>query len=165
MTAAVLLLVAFAMAATAQRVQLDDSFSPIESYAVELQWSATEINRALRALQAGAADALPAMSARIPNVEVRLDTRAFVGRAARIYLRLPTVSADIGSPADLELRWEASGAFLAGAVHPGQSTLVFDGPVEQPVTSVIFDFVLLLENSGVGDSFGLEPVYEIEVLP
>ena len=106
-----MLLAGVSLSATAQRVRLDDSLSPIGSYAVDLQWGTAEINRALRALHSGATDALPAMSARIPNVEVRLDTHAFVGRAARIYLRLPAVNAAVGSPADMELRWKRAVRF------------------------------------------------------
>jgi hypothetical protein len=62
------------------------------------------------------------------------------------------------------LRWEASGRFSAGTVRPGQSTLVFEGVIEEPITSAIFNFVFALGNGAVADPFVLEPVYEIEPL-
>jgi hypothetical protein len=162
------LAVLLALAATpapAQRARLDDSLSLVESHPVELGWSQGQINTALQALAAGADGGLPPMSGRIPGVQVRLKTRDFVGRAARIFLTLPVSMSGVENPADLELRWEASGAFLPGSLRPGQSTLVFEGVIEQDVTSVIFDFLLLLENPGLSDTFTVEPFYEIEVLP
>jgi len=158
-------LVFAATAASAQRVRLDDSLSLVDSHPVELGWSQGQIDAALQALVVGADDALPPMSGRVPGVQVRLDTRAFVGRTARIYLSLPVSMSGVENPADLELRWEAGGVFLPGSVRPGQATLVFEGVVEQDVTSVVFDFLLLLDNAGIGHSFTVEPFYEIEVLP
>jgi hypothetical protein len=152
-----------APAALAQRTRLDDSLSPMQTHTVDLAWGPTEITRALHALLAGAPDAMPAVTGRIANVEVRLDTHEFVGRAARIYLTLPVPSSGLGGTMDLELSWEASGQFLAGAVRPGQSTLVFEGLLDAPVTSAVFSFVLAL-GSGAADPFVLEPIYEIEPL-
>jgi hypothetical protein len=106
---------------------LDDSLSPVQTHPVDLAWRPSDVMRAVDALFAGAPDALPAVTGHVPNVEVRLDTRAFVGRPARIYLTLPMPGSGIGGTLDLELRWETSGPFLAGAVRPGQSTLVFEG--------------------------------------
>ena len=150
--------------ALAQRTRLDDSLSPTQTYTVDLAWSPAEIMHAVQALVAGAPDSVPAVTGRIPSVEVRLDTREFVGRAARIYLTLPVPSSGLGSTLDLELRWEASGQFLAGTVRPGQSTLVFEGVLDAPITSAVFNFVLALESGTATDPFVLEPVYEIEPL-
>jgi hypothetical protein len=163
--AAGVLLALGAMSAQGQRVRLDDSLSPIQAFAVELAWSPSEVTRALQAMLLDAPEATPRATGRIPNVEVRLDTSEFVGRAARIYLSLPIPSSGLGGTLDLELRWEASGSFLPGAVRPGQSTLVFEGVLEEPVTSVVFNFSLALENGAAADPFDLEPVYEIELLP
>jgi hypothetical protein len=158
-----LLLTLAAPSAGAQRTRLDDSLSPVETYPVELRWGAGEITRALNALVADTPDAMPTATGRVPNVEVRLDTRQFVGRTARIYLTLPFPQSGAAGTLDLELSWEASGRFSSGAVRPGQSTLVFEGMIEEPVTSGVFDFVFALRNSA--DPFVLEPIYEIEPLP
>jgi len=161
----VLLMALAAASVSAQRVRLDDSLSPTQSYAVELSWSSGDINRALNALMAGASDAGPPLTGRIANVEVRLDTRDFVGESARIYLALPTLISGLESSAGLELRWDASDRFLSGAVRPGQSTLVFDGTIDGPVTSAVFGFLLVLEDPTDADFFEVEPTYELEVLP
>jgi hypothetical protein len=149
--------------AIAQRTRLDDSLSPVPTYPVELAWGPAEIRRALNALVAGTPNSMPPVSGRVANVEVRLDTRDFVGRAARIYVTLPFPQG-AGGALDLELRWEASGRFSAGTVRPGQSTLVFEGVIEEPITSAILNFVFALGNGAVADPFVLEPVYEIEPL-
>ena len=149
--------------AIAQRTRLDDSLSPVQTYAVELAWGPGEITRALNALVAGAPHSMPPVVGRAVNVEARLDTRDFVGRTVRIYFTLPFPQTAGGS-LDLELRWEASSRFLAGTVRPGQSTLIFEGVIEEPVTSAVFDFVLALGDGASADPFVLEPIYEIEPL-
>ena len=151
--------------ASAQRVRLDDSLSPTQAYAVDMSWSPGDIHRALNALLAGAGDSGPPLTGRIANVEVRLDTRDFVGESARIYLALPPFISGLDSSAGLELRWEAGDRFHSGAVRPGQSTLVFDGTIEQPVTSAVFSFLLVLEDGTSADVFEVEPTYELEVQP
>jgi hypothetical protein len=163
--AAVVLLTLTAGSTAAQRIRLDDSLSPTDTYPVTLSWSAGDITQALNALMAGTADAGPPLTGLIPDVEVRLDTRDFVGRAARIYLTLPPLSSGMDSTADFELRWDASEQFLSGAVRPGQSTLVFDGTIEDRITSAVFDFLLVMESDASADSFDVEPIYELEVLP
>jgi hypothetical protein len=151
--------------ALAQRTRLSDSLSPVQTYTVDIAWGPAEITRALAALAANAPDALPAVTGHVPRAEVRLDTREFVGRTARIYLTLPLPGTGAGGTLDLEIRWEGDGRFLAGAVRPGQSTLVFEGMIEEPVTSAVFDFVIALGNGAAADPFALEPIYEIEPLP
>ena len=136
-----------AASASAQRVRLDDSLSPVDTLTLELAWRPGDIRRALSALMAGAPEAAPPMTGQAANVEVRLDTRDFVGRPARIY------------------RWQASGAFLPGEVRPGQSTLVFDGVIEEPVMDATFSFMLTLEGGTDADVFDVEPSYELEIQP
>lgn len=151
--------------AAAQRVRLEEFLSPTQTYAVEMQWNAGEITRALNAMAAGNAAAMPALTGRVDGVEVRLDTRAYIGQRVRIFLALPVLISGIDSPSDLELRWQSSGEFLPGAVRSGQSALVFEGVVTQPVTGFVMDFLLVLENGAAADAFSLEPFYEIEALP
>jgi len=153
------------MPAQAQRVRIDDSLSPVDTFAVQLSWGAADLRRALNALMAGTPDAGPPMTGRVANVELRLDTREFVGDSARIYLTLPPLIDGLGSPPGLELSWQASGAFLPGAVVPGQSTLVFDGVIDAPVMSASFSFMLSLQGGAESEVFDVEPYYELEVLP
>ncbi len=151
-------------AAHAQRVQLDDSLSPVDTIAVTLDWDAGTVRRALGALMAGVPNAGPPLTGRANNVEVRLDTREFVGESARIYLTLPAVISGLGSPSDFELGWDATLPFIAGVARPGQSTLVFEGAIESVVTSAVFSFSLQLDRGDVPETFDVEPYYELEIL-
>lgn len=154
-----LMLLLAAAAAEAQRVRLDDSQSPVDAVPVNL---APDADLVTAILGQGAAAADQRARGVTPGVEVRLDTSAFVGQPARIWLTMPPVAAD-GS--DLELRWEAQGRFLSGTVRPGQSTLVFEGQVEQPLTSAVFNFVLLVGERAGTQQNRMEVFYELEELP
>jgi hypothetical protein len=142
-----------------QRIRLDDSQSPRATVPVNLSLPADAI---AGILARGASPPEQWATGQTPGVEVRLDTSAFVGQAARIYLTMPATVAD---GADLELRWEAQGRFLSGSARPGQSTLIFEGQVEQPLTSAVFNFVLLVgERTGTQQN-RMEVFYELESLP
>jgi hypothetical protein len=143
--------------AMAQRVLIDDSLSPQETYAVKLGWERPVIGRAIASLLAGTGDTAAPMTGRVPGVETRLDTSGFEGEQVRIYLSIPTTVAGLTNPGDLELRWEAVPPFLSGATQPGQSALVYEGRIEQAVTIARFNFALLL-NSPETASIELEPV-------
>ena len=155
-----------ALPATAQRYRLDDSLSPVQNYGVALEWNSAELRRALAALASGGRDALPALTGQVSGVKVRLNTREFVGRRARIYLVLPLAASGVTSPADLELRWQTVGGdMLDGTTRPGQSALVYEGVIAEPVLQSVFNFLLIIANGADADAFTLEPYYELEVLP
>ncbi len=157
---------AAAMPAAAQRYRLDDSLSPVQTYGVSLEWSTTELRRALAALVSGGPEALPALTGQVNGVKVRLNTRAFVGQRARIYLVLPLAASGVTSPADLELRGQTlGGEMLDGTTRPGQSALVYEGVIAEPVLQSVFNFLMIMENGADADAFTLEPFYELEVLP
>jgi len=158
-----LTLAVLATTVSAQRTVLDDSLSPVETHGVELTWGPGDVRRALGALAAGAPDPGTVLTGRIANVEVRLDTRAYVGESARIYLTMPTYVSGLGSSLDIELRWDATAEFLAGSVRPGQSTLVYEGVVSAPITRAVFNFVIALGSGTDADTFDVEPFYEIEL--
>jgi hypothetical protein len=156
-TALMLLLVS--VTAEAQRIRLDDSQSPVDTLHVNLELDPAAVAGMLR--QGAVPVDLPATGS-MPAVEVRLDTSAFVGQAARIYLTMPASLAD---PSDLELRWESQGRFLSGSARPGQSTLVFEGQVDGPLTSAVFNFTLLVGERTGTQQDRMEVFYELETLP
>jgi hypothetical protein len=162
---AAVLLSAVASTASAQRVQLDDTLSPVDTFQLPLTWNAGVMRQALAALLADAPDAAPQLTGRIDNVEVRLDTRDFVGQSARIYLTLPTTIAGLSSPTDLELQWDVTNPFIPGAARPGQSMLVFEGSISGAVTSAFFSFAVRLDRGAETDTFDVEPYYELEIIP
>lgn len=150
--------------AQAQRVRLDDSLSPVDVFAVDLEWSQSEMRRVLAAMLGGTDDDVM-LTGHVTNVDVRLDTRDYVGQSARIFLNLPALINGLGNSAGFELSWNVSNPFFSGSVRPGQSTLVFDGRIEQPVTAAVFSFALLLESGADAPVFDVEPYYEIELSP
>lgn len=149
-----------ASTASAQRVRLDDSLSPVDSVHIDLAWE-TDTMAALAFAQPASIKDLPPASGRLPGVDVRLDTREFVGRQARIFLAIE----GLGEAADVRLAWEAGGRFLAGSVRPGQATLIFEGLIDQPVTSGIFSFMLEVGEVSTVPQNSLEVIYELEALP
>jgi len=149
-------------AANAQRVQLDDSLSPVDSVHADLDWD-QEILERLISTTADQTDTVIPAKGEFPAVDIRLDTSDYVGRRARIYLTLPEPTID---PISVELSWQASGAFLPGSVRPGQSALIFEGLIEQAVTTARFDFFLSIQpGTGSPDRNTLEAIYELELLP
>lgn len=144
--------------AAAQRIRLDDSPSPVDSLHVDLGWEADALLLSSSGSLSGAA---PPATGRLPGVEVRLDTRDFVGQPGRIFVSLR----DVAESVDLTLAWEAGGRFIAGSIRPGQSALVFEGPIEQAITIAVFSFVVELGDGSVPPPNSMELVYEFEALP
>lgn len=156
---------ALAAPAFAQRIELDDSLSPRQNYFLDLKWTPQEIGRAITAMFNSRASALPPLTGRIPNVDTRLNTSAFIGQSAKIYLALPILQTGTHSPNNMQLSWRTRGKFMSGSVRPGQSTLVFEGIINEAITTEVFDFTLSIENGDIPGNFTLEPKYEIEVTP
>lgn len=109
----VLLLPALAAAAT---YRLDDAASHAVPPNVQMQWRS----------------ALPGrnndndVETQI-RVNIRIDTRAWVGRAGRIYMVLP----QDGGPR-ITAQWQTQGRLMAGRLVSGERALVYAGPITQP---------------------------------
>lgn len=100
-------------AALANPHRLDDSASHTVPPNVQMQW---------RPLSArGGAE--PGMEAWL-RVNLRIDTRAWVGRSGRIYMVLPR-----DESASLEAVWTTQGRLLPGRLVPGERTLVHAGAI------------------------------------
>jgi len=105
-----LLLAAFAPAATAQAIRLDDSASQVLSGLVRMNWEEPTPGRG---------DMLLGQV----TVLVRLDTAALRGRSGRIYQVLDRQA----TPVDVS--WTARGLLLPGTLRDGERTLVYAGPI------------------------------------
>lgn len=149
--------------AMAQRALLDDSLSPRPFYDLDLSWQPADIMRSVQALLSDQSDRLPPLTGRVSGVEIVLDTRAYIGQAARIFLRLPTAMPGTSSIGNLELSWQNNGLFQAGSVSPGQETLLFEGVIGGPVVAGVLDLQLSIDAGNAPDRFIIEPVYEIEI--
>ncbi len=155
------LLAALALAAggvLAAPVRLDDSASPRARIDVSPRWLGEHES-------AGDRDWLHAMVAEASNVEVRLDTRAYVGRRGKIYLAVPAQVPGLMSPTALRVSWLSRGGFASGEAIPGSRTLVYDGAISAPVTVVRLDFRFELDARFVGPGLRVDPYFEIETEP
>ncbi|HRE13179.1 MAG TPA: hypothetical protein PLD37_03175 [Usitatibacteraceae bacterium] len=115
------LLVGLALAASvgtnalAATFKLDDPGSQVVPPTARWQWKKSLAREDLNALE---------MDVR---VMVRIDTRAFAGRAGRVYMVLP---ADPGAPVSAE--WQSQGRLLPGRLVSGERAVVFSGTLPGP---------------------------------
>ena len=126
--------------AFAQRVPLSDSLSPQQIYSVDLSWQTTEMNRVVTAMLQGNSSLLPPLQGQLNGVEIRLDVRQYVGRRARVYMRLPASIVGVQQPGSLNVRWQTRGVLYDGELKPGQEALIFDGQIETAQLTDIFNF-------------------------
>jgi hypothetical protein len=135
---------------------LDDSLSPRQQYTMQFDWVHKErpsrLNRSEYLLQ----------KARIPNVEVRLDTSGYIGQSARIYLKLPEQIDGLAGIAGFLLTWTTRGMFLSGEIRPGGRSLIYDGGIKTPVMGDFFSFTLTVDADEMTGTLKYAPVYEIE---
>lgn len=104
-----------ATAAQAETHRLDDSLSQVFPPVAEWAWEPGALRSGATRLH---------MQVR---VNARIDTKAWAGRQARIYMVLP---ADAGAPVTAE--WETQGRLLGGRLVSGERALVFSGIVPGP---------------------------------
>lgn len=107
--------------------------------------------------------------AQFGRVEFRLSTAAFVGRRARIDLVLPPSVPGLRRASGLVYHWRGVDGTLSGQVYPGQRLPVWTGTIEQALTTLSIDLGMRLDVTAMGDStggqVGVEPVFELAVLP
>lgn len=141
---------------------LDDSLSPRQQYRFQFEW----VDEADSLAGGPSADTEidDGMVGYLSDVDVRLDTSAYVGQRARIYLSLPRITQ--GAPADspLRLSWTTNGLFNSGEVTTGQRALLFEGRVTESVTRELFDFVIHFDSRVMDRTLKLDSVYEIEIM-
>lgn len=150
-----LCIAAFPAAAAPKR--LDDRGSPRSVVNVESRW--------LHSGEGLTPEQLNAMVATVTNLEFRLDTSAYVGKRARIYLVIPEVVQGLRSPSGMRVEWTSRGNFLAGAALPGQRTLVYDGLVQRPSLHEALDLSVYLDARYLERGLRFDPVFEIDVAP
>ena len=93
--------------------RLDDSLSHTVPPNVQMQWLPLKSGQAF----AGGMEAWV-------RVNIRIDTRDWMGRSGRIYMVLPRDQAS-----DIEAVWTTQGRLQAGRLVSGERTLVFAGTI------------------------------------
>jgi hypothetical protein len=138
--------------------RLSDALSPRQQVDIDLVWK-DQTN-----LETLGDKAYNTVIARARNVDTRLDTSAYLGSRARIYLELPIQVRGLANPGSLELSWTTNGLFSPGRVTPGTRQLIFEGMITDPVMRDIFDFTFEVDARFLTQTLRLEPVYEIEIV-
>ena len=157
---AIALCVALALAAATANAapkRLDDRASPRSQVNVESRW--------LHSGEGLNAEQLNAMVATVNNLEFRLDTSAYVGKRARIYLVIPEFVQGLRGPAGMRVEWTTRGQFMAGSALPGQRTLVYDGMVQRPSMQETLDLSVFLDARYLERGLRFDPAFEIDVAP
>ncbi len=154
---ALLVVAMAAVAAQAAPKRLDDRGSPRSVVTVESRW--------LHSGQGLGAEDLNAMVANVTNLEFRLDTSAYVGKRARIYLVIPEFVKGLRAPNGLRVEWKSRGQFMAGSALPGQRALVYDGLVQRPAMHETLDLSLYLDARYLDRGLRFDPGFEIDVAP
>jgi len=134
---------------------LDDSASPRQRVEAKPRW-------VYEGEDAMGAERIGRMVVEVPNLEIRLNTNAWRGKQARIYMTLPQGVPGIVSPEGMRAEWRARNRMLGGSVIPGGRTLVYDGPIEQSQTVEFFDFIIHLDARYTQRGIRFEPKFEIE---
>ena len=151
-------LLLMAPAALSAAEPLDDSKSPRQRFNLRLDWAvAGDVFRASE-------DEFNRLIGRADNVEVRLDTSRHVGRRARIFLVLPAQLNGLASSDGLKLSWQTRGEFLPGHVAPGNTALIFEGLIGDPLLREFFSFTMEIDARQLTGQVRIEPAYEIEPL-
>jgi hypothetical protein len=137
---------------------LSDELSPRQQVDIDLVWK----NRTN--LETLDEKAYNTVIARAHNLDTRLDTSAYLGSRARIYLELPIQVRGLANPGSLELSWTTNGLFSPGRVTPGNRQLIFEGTITDKVMRDIFDFTFEVDARFLTQTLRLEPVYDIEIV-
>ena len=135
---------------------LDDSLTPRKQYSVQFKWAHRDNTIGLTQ-----ADFF-LMESTVSGVEVRLDTSAYEGQQARIYIRLPRQIDGFTSTEHFLLSWKTDRLFYQGSVRPGNRTLLFDGVIPSPVMVEVFTISLEADARYLNGKIQYAPIYEIE---
>jgi len=150
-------LAAFALAVHAAPIRLAD-VSPKARFDLQATWEH-------EGSRLGSPDRLSAVIARAPAVEVRLNTAAHMGKRGRIYIALPQQLPGMRAAEALRMSWQARGRMQSGSVLPGQRALLYDGPIESPLTSDILDVTIHTDARHMPGGLRVDPYFEFEPAP
>jgi hypothetical protein len=103
------------------------------------------------------------------RIEFRLATAEFVGRRARIDLILPAHVPGLRQASGLTYHWRGIDGSRSGQAMPGQRQPIWTGQIDQAFTTLSAEVGMRLDLSAMGPvpggQIGVEPVFELELLP
>lgn len=155
-------LILLPMMSYAEVVRLDDSASP--RYQVESLQVLTETGEPFE-------QAINPLFVQLHfgTIEYTLATSEWVGKRGNLYYVVPATVKGLLNPNALTLTWKGNGVIQDGSAHAGDRYLVWTGTLQQAWFSTSLQLVIQIRLSDLrlnpGENFGLEPYFELEVLP
>lgn len=151
-----LVLLLTAPAAAQQRLSADAS--PQRQVRADLEW-AVPMSR----VDTVSDKAFTQMLARVSQLDIRLDTRRFQGRRARIYMSVPLPVQGLSGAGGLRLRWQTEGVFQDGTLVPGERSLIYSGPITEAELRDRLDLTVEVDAQAVSHrEIRFEPVFLVE---
>jgi hypothetical protein len=94
----------------------------------------------------------------LTRVQIKLDTRAWVGKFVRMYMALP---AQPGGA--VQVRWQAQGPLLSGQLSSGQRGLVWSGSVPTATLEDVFTVTVQTDGRMLTTAQLLRFYFEVDV--
>ena len=140
------LAVAMSMVASAATFPIDDSRSTVLEPNLPLQW---------RTLSPSQGDHIMQGTTR---VQIRLDTRAWVGKMGRIYMTLPAQA-----NGTLVAAWRTQGPLLSGQLNSGARGLVWSGVIPAVALDDVLTVTIQTDGRYLSSAQLLRFAFEIDV--
>jgi hypothetical protein len=156
MRTALLLLICLSAALPASAERLDDSLSTQQQFDLDLNWKQQRNTENLNERE------LNALTARAHRVEIRLNTKPYVGKRGKIFISLPINIRGTGDSTALRMSWTTNGVFSSGSVTAGNRAKLFEGEIRDAVMDDVFDITFDIDARQVYNNLRFQPVFDIE---
>jgi hypothetical protein len=144
--AALALGVACSASALAASFLVDDSKSTVLDANLPLQWRSQSPANGDHTVQG------------VTRVQVRLDTSAWVGKTARIFMALPAQPIGL-----VKASWQTQGQLLSGQLNSGQRGLVWAGPVPKGLLEDVLTVTITSDGRLLSSAQLLRFYFEIDL--
>jgi len=142
--------------AAAAPVRLDDTASPRQRVEATVRWEHDSIGELDE-------EKIYSLIAEVRGMEFRLNTAAYVGQEAQIFLTVPRFIRGLRTPDAMRVTWTTGGRLVAGSLRPGDRALVFQGKISTPLITELFDFRIHIDGRQLDRGLEFEPIFEIEL--
>lgn len=156
MKTALLLLMCLSAALPASAERLDDSLSTQQQFDLDLNWKQQRNTEDLNERE------LNALTARAHRVEIRLNTKPYIGKRGKIFISLPIDIRGTGDSTALRMSWTTNGVFSNGSITAGNRAKLFEGEISDTVMGDVFDITFDIDARQVYNNLRFQPVFDIE---
>lgn len=125
---------------------VDDSRSTVLDTSLPMQWRSLSPARGDHQVQG------------VTRVQVRLDTRNWVGQVGRIYMALPAQPSGV-----VQASWRTQGPLLSGQLNSGQRGLIWSGAIPSASLDDVLTVTVLTDGRLLSSAQLLRFYFEIDV--